>query len=153
MTDSPVEGAFKQTLQQIADRILAGTQGDISLVCVRLDNGIYRIEAFAGDFPAEHLLALDFRAGEGGTGGTVAQTGKPRLINDYLKELADSPFIETGKKVGVRSIINAACGPAGDVIAVLYVMSRTPDVFGEIDKNILAAQADIADITIRNAMS
>lgn len=153
MTDSPKEGVFKQTLQAIADRILSGTGGDISLVCIRLDDGIYRIEAFAGDFPTEHLLALDFRAGEGGTGGLVAETGKPRLINDYLKELADSPFIETGKQVGVRSIINAACGAAGDVVAVLYVMSRTPNVFTEIDKNLLAAQARIADIAIRNTMS
>ena len=53
MTESPVQGVLKDTLQQIADRILSGTNGDISLVCPRLDNGIYRIEAYAGDFPAE----------------------------------------------------------------------------------------------------
>ena len=153
MTESPVEGVLKTTLSQIAERILSGTNGDISLVCLRLDNGIYRVEAFAGDFPAEHTLALDFRAGEGGTGGIVAENGKPRLVGDYLKELADSPFIETGKKVGVRSILNAACGPAGDVIAVLYVMSRTPNVFTERTMEILAAQAEMAEIAIRNAMS
>ena len=152
MTESPVRGLLKDTLQQIADRILSDTEGDISLVCLRLANGIYRVEAYAGDFPAEEILNLDFRAGEGGTGGVVAETGKPRLINDYLKELADSPFIETGKRVGVRSIVNAACGPAGDVIAVLYVMSRTPNTLTEQTMDNLAAQAKIADVAIRNAI-
>ena len=53
MIQSPVEGALKETLQQIADRILEGTGADISLVCIRLDDGTYRIEAYAGDFPGE----------------------------------------------------------------------------------------------------
>ena len=152
LSDFPVRGVFRKTLQQIAERVLAGTGGDVSLVCLRLGDGTYRIEAYAGDFPAEVIPALDFRAGDAGTGGVVAETGRPRLIRDYPVELADSPFIETGKRVGVRSIVNAACGPAGDVVAVLYVMSRTPNVFTERDMEVLAAQARIADIAIRNAM-
>lgn len=152
MIQSPAKGVLKETVQQIADRILSGTNGDVSLVCLRLDSGVYRIEAFTGEFPAEVIPDLDFRAGQAGSGGRVALTGEPRLINDYLVELADSPFIETGKKVGVRSIVNAAVGPAGDVIAVLYVMSRTPNVLTERDMDRLAAQAKIAEIAIRNAM-
>ena len=151
MIQSPTQGALKQTLQQIADRILEGTGGDISLVCLRLDDGTYRIEAFAGDFPAELKNDLDFKAGQGGTGGSVAATGVSRLIRDYLEEMADSPFVATAKKVGVRSIVNAAAGPAGDVIAVLYVMSRTPRKLDESDRDRLTAQAKIADIAIRNA--
>lgn len=82
----------------------------------------------------------------------VAETGEPRLIRDYLEEMKDSPFMETAKKVGVRSIVNAAAGPGGDVIAVLYVMSRTPNTLDESDRDRLAAQATIADIAIRNAL-
>ena len=82
----------------------------------------------------------------------MAETGKPRLIRDYLEEMQDSPFLDTAKKVGVRSIVNAAAGPAGDVIAVLYVMSRTPNTLAEIDRDLLAGQAKIADIAIRNAL-
>ena len=152
MIQSPVQGALKATLQQIADRILDGTGADISLVCPRLDDGTYRIEAYAGDFPVELKNDLDFKAGQGGTGGLVAETGKPRLIRDYLEEMQDSPFLDTAKKVGVRSIVNAAAGPAGDVIAVLYVMSRTPNTLGENDRDLLAGQAKIADIAIRNAL-
>ena len=37
MMESPVQGLLKETLGQIADRILRGTNGDISLVCPRLD--------------------------------------------------------------------------------------------------------------------
>ena len=153
MIQSPVEGALKETLQQIADRILEGTGADISLVCIRLDDGTYRIEGYAGDFPGEMKNDLDFKAGEAGTGGSVAQTGEPRLIRDYLKEMADSPFMGTAKKVGVRSIVNAAAGPAGDVIAVLYVMGRTPDTLDETDRDQLVAQAKIADIAIRLAVA
>ena len=152
MIQSPVQGALKATLQQIADRILDGTGADISLVCLRLDDGTYRIEAYTGDFPVELKNDLDFKAGQGGTGGLVAETGKPRLIRDYLEEMQDSPFLDTAKKVGVRSIVNAAAGPAGDVIAVLYVMSRTPNTLAENDRDLLAAQAKVADIAIRNAL-
>lgn len=143
---------IKETLQRIADRVLSGTEGEISLVCLRRADGIYRIEAYAGDFPAEVIPHLDFRAGQAGTGGSVAETGKPRLIHDYRAEIPDSPFMETGKRVGVRSIVNAAVGPAGDVIAVLYVMSRTPNRFTEQDLDRLVAQAKIAEIAIRLAI-
>ena len=152
MIQSPVQGALKETIQQIADRILDGTGADISLVCLRLDDGTYRVEAYAGDFPVALKNDLDFKAGQGGTGGVVAENGKPRLIRAYLKEMQASPFLETAKKVGVRSIVNAAAGPGGDVIAVLYVMSRTPNTLDESDRDRLAAQAKIADIVIRNAI-
>ena len=75
------------------------------------------------------------------------------MIRDYLQEQRDSPFIETAKKVGVRSIVNAAVGPAGDVVAVVYLMSRTPNVLNEHDRDRLVAQAGIAEIAIRNAVS
>ena len=152
MIQSPVQGVLKETLQQVSDRILDGSGADISLVCLRLDNGIYRIEAYSGDFPAALKDDLDFEAGQAGTGGLVAETAQPRLIRDYLEEMRDSPFIATAKKVGVRSIVNAAAGPAGDVIAVLYVMSRTPNTLDETDRDRLAAQAKIADIAIRNSI-
>ena len=153
MNHSVNEDLLTVTLQQIADRILSDTRGEISLVCLRSDDGVYRVAAHAGDFPVAFISNLDFRAEEGGTGGSVATTGQPRLINDYLVDMADSPFIETGKKVGVRSIVNAACGAAGDVIAVLYVMSRTPRTLTEQDMHILAAQAKIADVAIRMALA
>ena len=152
MIKSPAEGVLKDTLQRIADAILDGTGADISVVCLRSEDGTYRIEAYAGDFPVALKDDLDFKAGQGSAGGVVAETGEPRLIRDYLREMKDSPFMETAKKVGVRSIVNAAAGPAGDVIAVLYVMNRTPDTLSETDRDRLAAQAKIADIAIRNAI-
>ena len=152
MIQSPVQGVLKNTVEEIADRILDGTGADISLVCLRLDDGTYRIEAFAGDFPGELKNDLDFKAGDAGTGGVVALNAEPRLIHDYLAEMKDSPFIETAKKVGVRSIVNAAAGTPGDVIAVLYVMSRAPNLLTASDRDRLAAEARIADLAIRNAI-
>ena len=74
MIQSPVQGLLKDTLQQIAERLLSGTEGDISLVCPRLDNGLYRIEAYAGDFPTEvDITKLDYRAGQKGAGALVAK--------------------------------------------------------------------------------
>ena len=71
---------LKETLQQIAlsecSPVLTVMSGTSRLVCLRLDDGTYRIEAYAGDFPAQVIPALDFRAGSGaGTGGVVAETG------------------------------------------------------------------------------
>ena len=73
------------------------------------------------------------------------KTGKPRLVNDYLKDIPDSPFIETVKKVGARSMASAAVGPAGDVIAVIYVISKTPNKLNERDMERLATQAKIVE--------
>jgi len=151
MSNAATQELIASTYQPIADRILSGSPGEIALVCLRFDDAVYRVAAYAGDFPVDLISNLDFRAEEGGTGGSVATTGKPRLINDYLVDMADSPFVETGKKVGVRSIVNAACGPAGDVVAVLYVMSRTPNRLTEQDMLTLVAQAKIADVAIRLA--
>ena len=154
MIQSPVQGRLKETLQQIAERILSGTTGDISLVCPRLDNGLYRIEAHAGDFPdGIDITKLDYRAGQGGCGAMVAKTGVPRLVDDYLSDIPDSPFIETVKKVGARSMAAAPVGPAGDVIAIIYVISKTPGVLVEQDLERLAAQAKIVEIAIRNIVS
>ena len=154
MIQSPVQGVLKVTLQTIAERILNGSGGDIALVCPRLANGVYRIEAHAGGFPPEiHIPDVDYRAGSPGAGGQVAATGKPRLIDDYWEQIPNSPFINQIKTIGARSIVNAAAGPKGDVIAVLYLMSRTPGLFKTADMDRLQAQADIAEIAIRLAVS
>ena len=154
MVESPVQGVLKVTLQAIAERILKGSGGDISLVCPRLANGVYRIEAHAGGFPPEvHIPDVDYRAGSPGAGGQVAATGEPRLIDDYWEQIPDSPFINQIKTIGARSIVNAAAGPKGDVIAVLYVMSRTPGFFKPSDMERLQGQADIAEIAIRLALT
>ena len=153
MAEALAETRLDKTLQQIADCMLAGTGADISLACLRLDDGTYRIKAFAGDFPVAVKHDLDFKVGQAGTGAAVATSGEPRLVRDYLKEMGDSPHLATSKIVGSRSIICAAAGPAGDVIAVFYVMSRTPNKLGEPDLHRLVTQAEIAEIAIRNELT
>ena len=154
MIKSPVQGVLKDTLEQIAERILAGSRGEISMVCLRLDNGAYRIEAHDGGLPPNlDIPSVDFLPGDGGAGARVAQTGEPQIIAEYAKELSDSPYLGPIATMGVNAIVNAPVGPKGDVIAVLYVMSRTPDRFDEADMNRLVAQAGIAEIAIRNVLN
>ena len=154
MIESPVQGVLKDTLGQIAERILEGSRGEISMICLRLDSGAYRIEAHCGGLPPDlDIPSVDFLPGDGGAGARVAQTGEPQIIAEYATELADSPYVGPIATMGVNAIVNAPVGPKGDVIAVLYVMSRTPGHFKESDMNRLVAQAGIAEIAIRNALS
>ena len=153
MVDSPPQGVLKETLDLIAKRILDGSRGDISMVCLRMDNGAYRIEAHAGGFPSDiDIPSVDFVPGDGGAGARVAQTGEPQVISNYAEELSDSPYLGPIASMGVHAIVNAPIGPKGDVIAVLYVMSRTPGRFDESDMDRLVAQAAIAEIASRNAL-
>ena len=154
MIESPVTGVLKATLDEIAKRILAGSRGDLSMVCLRLDDGAYRIEAHAGGLPPElDIPSVDFRPGDGGAGARVALSGEPQVISNYAVDLAGSPYRGPIASMGVNAIVNAPVGPKGDVIAVLYVLSRTPSQFDETDMNRLVAQADIAEIAIRNALA
>ena len=153
MIESPVHGVLKDTLDQIAKRILAGSRGEISMVCLRLDDGAYRIEAHDGGFPHDlDIPSVDFLPGDGGAGARVAQSGEPQVIAEYAKELSHSPYLGPIATMGVNAIVNAPVGPKGDVIAVLYVMSRTPGRFDELDMDRLVTQAEIAEIAIRNAL-
>ena len=153
MIESPVQGKLKHTLDQIAERILAGSRGELSMVCLRLDNGAYRIEAHRGGLPPDmDIPSVDFLPGDGGAGARVAQTGEPQIIADYAKEMTASPYQGPIANMGVKAIVNAPVGPRGDVIAVLYVMSRTASRFDEADMKRLVAQADIAEIAVRNAL-
>ena len=153
MIESPVQGVLKDTLDQIAKRILGGSRGEISMICLRLDNGAYRIEAHDGGLPPDlDIPSVDFLPGDGGAGARVAQSGEPQVIAQYAKELSDSPYLGPIATMGVNAIVNAPVGPKGDVIAVLYVMSRTLGRFDESDMNRLVVQAEIAEIAIRNAL-
>ena len=77
MIKSPAEGVLKDTLQRIADAILDGTGADISVVCLRSEDGTYRIEAYAGDFPVALKDDLDFKAGQGSAGECPPATAPP----------------------------------------------------------------------------
>ena len=153
MSTPSIPNILEQTLQLITDRVLNGTAGDMSLVCLRLESGVYRIKTYTGDFPPEVIPDLDFRAGEAGVGAQVAGTGEPRLIGDYRTEISDSPFLPTSRRVGARSIVCVAIGPPDDVIAVIYLMSRTPNRFTDQDMRRMVMQAEMAEIALRLAMS
>jgi signal transduction protein with GAF and PtsI domain len=153
MIESPVQGRLKHTLDQIAVQILAGSRGELSMVCLRLDSGAYRIEAHQGGLPADmDIPSVDFLPGDGGAGARVAQTGEPQVIAEYARELTASPYLGPIATMGVNAIVNAPVGPKGDVIAVLYVMSRTPGRFDESDMSRLVLQANMAEVAIRNAL-
>lgn len=139
--------------QKIADRILEGTIGAFSLCCVRLPkSGLYRILGVAGVFPRKNIIPLDFKAGQGGTGGTVVKTGVPRLAHDYLIEYASSPFRKTADSMSVRSLIIAPVGKKLPTYGVLYVIGRQPNMFTRGDLNRLIAEARVAEVALEMAM-
>jgi hypothetical protein len=153
MIESPVQGNLKDTLDQIAKDILAGSRGELSMICLRLDGGSYRIEAHDGGLPPDlDIPSVDFLPGDGGAGARVALSGEAQIIANYAKELTDSPYRGPIATMGVSAIVNAPVGPKGDVIAVLYLMSRTPGRFDQADMNRLVAQAESAESEIRNAL-
>ncbi len=78
-------------------------------------------------------------------------TGTPMMVNDYLQEYPESPFLHAITQVGVRSVVAVPLKARGKVIGVLIVTSRVPHKFREEDQQLLTALADHAAIAIENA--
>jgi signal transduction histidine kinase/CheY-like chemotaxis protein/HAMP domain-containing protein len=142
--------ALEPTLRLIVERARDLSQAEVSLLALRQgESGTFAFEAYSGT-AAEALLAVRFQAGEGLSGRAV-MTGTPMMVNDYLDEYPDSPFLDAIKKVGVRSVVAVPLKARGAVIGILIVTSRVPHKFREEDQQLLSALADHAAIAIENA--
>jgi signal transduction histidine kinase len=109
----------------------------------------FAFQAYSGALP-EQVAGVRFRPGEG-LSGRVAMTATPLVVNDYLQEYLDSPFLEAAKGVGVRSAVAVPLHARGTVIGVLMVSSRSPHQFRPEDQQLLSTLADHAAIAIENA--
>jgi signal transduction histidine kinase/CheY-like chemotaxis protein/HAMP domain-containing protein len=142
--------ALEPTLRLIVERARDLLQAEVSLLALRQgESETFAFEASSGT-AHEALLAARFRAGEGLSGRAV-MSGTPMMVNDYLQEYADSPFLQAITRVGVRSVVAVPLKARGKVIGVLIVTSRVPYKFREEDQQLLIALADHAAIAIENA--
>src|SRR5262249_20673480 len=142
--------ALTPTLHLIVERACDLLQTEIGLLALREDNGdTFAIQAYSGAVP-ETLARVRFRPGEG-LGGHVVETGKPIIVNDYLAEYVDSPFLATLREAGLHAAVAVPLKAHDVVIGVLYVNSRTPYKFRDEDQQLLSALADQAAIALENA--
>src|SRR5262249_14767073 len=81
----------------------------------------------------------------------VVVTAQPLLVNDYLREYRDSPFLGVVQEAGLRASVAVPLKGRGTVLGVLLVQSLAPDQFGDEDQQLLSALADQASIAIENA--
>jgi len=144
--------ALGPTLQLIVERARALLQADDCLLGLREGTGdTFSMQAHSGSGTVTAALAgLRFREGEG-LSGRVVQTATPVLVDDYLEEYRDSPFLQAVREAGVRSVLGVPLRGQGSVIGTLLVQSRTPKKFREDDRQLLSALADQAAIAIQNA--
>ncbi|MDJ0896465.1 MAG: ATP-binding protein [Alphaproteobacteria bacterium] len=143
--------SLEPTLELIAKRARELLNGELSLIALLTEDGEhFAVRAGSGDMRAD-LKSLRFSRGEG-VGGRVAQQGKAVIVNDYARELPDSPFLPVIEESGWHSVIAAPLGAHGQVAGVLYVFSSTPERFSEDDLRLLSAVAVQAAVSIENAM-
>jgi GAF domain-containing protein len=145
--------AVQTTAQEVANLILRGSAADISLVHLREgDTDFYPLAAYAGSFPDKFAKKIAYRAGQGGVSGTVAKDCVPRLVNDYPLEYPNSPFKGTAAAFGLRSLACAPMGVKGNVLGVIYLISRQPNWFTKADIERLVAVAPVATLALEHAM-
>jgi signal transduction histidine kinase len=142
--------ALGPTLQLIVERARTLLQAERCLLALRqeADKG-FAFQASSGTMPQE-LAGLRFRPGEG-LSGRVVLTATPQVVDDYLEEYADSPFLDIAAMAGIRSAVAVPLRARGTVTGVLMVTSRMPRQFRSDDQQRLSALADQAAIAIENA--
>ena len=142
--------ALALTLELIVTRSRALLQADASLLALRQeDSDTFAIRAHSGTV-SEDITGLRFHPGEG-LGGRIVATGQSIMVGDYPTEYADSPFREVIQEAGLRSWLGVPLKAHDTVMGVLYVISRTPQQFGNDDLQLLSALGDQAAIAIENA--
>jgi len=142
--------ALQPTLRLIVDRARTLLDADMAALALREDGqDLFAMRAVAGE-GSEALAAVRFRPGEG-LGGRVARTGRPLIVGDYPVEVPDSPFLPLVRGIGARSHVAVPLTVQGSVTGVLYVVSRAPHKFGEVDQQLLTVLADQAAIAIEHA--
>jgi signal transduction histidine kinase/CheY-like chemotaxis protein len=140
---------LKPTLQLIVRRAHDLLQAEVSLLALREEEtDTFAIQAHSGTVP-ESLARLRIRPGEG-IGGSVVETGMPKIVGDYSKEYPDSPFLGVVQEADVRSVVAVPLKARDVLIGVLYVQSRDPYKFREEDEKLLSALADHAAVAIEN---
>jgi signal transduction histidine kinase/CheY-like chemotaxis protein len=144
--------ALGPTLQLIVERARTLLQADECLLGLREGtDDTFSMQAHSGSGTVTEALAgLRFKEGEG-LSGRVVQTATPVLVDDYLEEYRDSPFLPAVREAGVRSVLGVPLRGQGSVIGALLVQSRAPKKFREDDRQLLSALADQAAIAIQNA--
>ena len=142
--------ALEPTLRLIVEKARGLLQAEASLLALRQEESdAFAIQAHSGTV-TEALLHVHFKAGEG-LSGRVVMTGKPMLVNDYLQEYSDSPFLEAIQEASIRSAVVVPLKSRETVIGVLAVTSRFPHKFSEENQQLLSGLADHAAIAIENA--
>jgi signal transduction histidine kinase/DNA-binding response OmpR family regulator len=142
--------SLEPTLHLIVERARELLQAEVSQLALRQgESDTFATQAHSG-LVTEALAGVRFKPGEG-LGGQVVMSGTPMMVDDYLQEYRDSPFLEAVQEAGVRSYVAVPLKAHGMVIGVLFVTSRTPSQFREEDRQLLSALADQAAIAIENA--
>jgi len=138
------------TLQLIVERACSLLQAERCLLALRRGEGqSFAFQASSGTL-TEELARLHFRPGEG-LSGHVVLTAAPQVVDDYLQDYRESPFLATAAMAGIRSAVAVPLRARGTIIGVLMVTSRVPHQFGSDDQQRLSALADQAAIAIENA--
>ncbi|MEE9519942.1 MAG: GAF domain-containing protein, partial [bacterium] len=142
--------ALQPTLHLIVERARDLLHGEVSLLALRQEESdTFTMQASSGAI-TETLAGVRFRPGEG-LGGRVVVTGMSILVNNYLEEYRDSPFLEIVREADLRSAVAVPLKSRDVVIGVLYVHSRSENKFNEEDRQLLSALAGQAAIAIEQA--
>ena len=124
---------LEETCSRILDIVLQVTNTSAgSIELLDRDGGRLRVLASRGEVVAGGGLPL----GEGIT-GTVAQTGKPLLVNDVSRQP-----LYVMRRPSVRSELAVPIVFEGTTVGVLNVESNAPDRFSERDVDFLSILAD-----------
>ncbi len=142
--------ALQPTLHLIVEQARDLLHGEIGLLALRQEGSdTFAMQASSGAI-TEALAAVRFRSGEG-LGGRVVATGMPILVDNYLEEYRDSPFLEVLREADIHSAVAVPLKAREVVIGVLYVHGLSAHTFREEDNQLLSALADQAAIAIEQA--
>jgi signal transduction histidine kinase len=142
--------SLEPTLELIVKRARALLKSDISMLALHDDHSDeFVIRAQTGEGSAA-LAGTRIQRGQG-LGGRVIASGHPHVVDDYIEEYGDSPFLLIIKQTSMKSFLAVPLKSEHEVSGVLYVMSAISHKFQDEDMQLLIALATQATISINNA--
>ena len=139
-----LQGILKGTLEASGASVGIIFLKDIETGCLKWGTSIGLSEKFVADYKNKHI-----QPGEG-LSGRIAQTGKPIYIS---QDSSHDPRISRSSIVseGFNSFIGVPIHASGEIIAVMNILTRPPDILSEQEITLASAVSAHVGSAIHNA--
>ncbi len=137
---------LQQLLREVLARIREATGVDNAAILLVSEDGTY-LNVYAAHGPEEVVTGKVHVSMGRGVAGSIAASGKPRIIDDLSKVEVENPLL----RATVHSLVGVPLFVGSRVIGVIHIDSATPRHFTEEDAQLLQVIASRVALAIEHS--